>query len=49
MDKEGVTVKKTTTYLLKEIAKNTNNQSLNTNIELALSNIKLGAQIAKKL
>ena len=34
---------------LKEIAKNTNNQSLNTNIELALSNIRLGAQIAKKL
>jgi len=49
MDKEGVTGKKTTPYLLKEIAKNTNNQSLNTNIELALSNIRLGAQIAKKL
>ena len=49
MDKEGVTGKETTPYLLKKIAKNTNNQSLNTNIELALSNIKLGAQIAKKL
>ena len=49
MDKEGVTGKETTPYLLKEIAKNTNNQSLNTNIELALSNIRLGAQIAKKL
>ena len=49
MDKEGVTGKETTPYLLKEIAKKTNNQSLNTNIELALNNIRLGAKIAKKL
>ena len=49
MDKEGVTGKETTPYLLKEIAKKTNNKSLNTNIELALSNIRLGAKIAKKL
>ena len=49
MDKEGVTGKETTPYLLKEIAKKTNNQSLNTNIELALNNIRLGSKIAKKL
>ena len=49
MDKEGLTGKETTPYLLKEIAKKTNNKSLNTNIELALSNIRLGAKIAKKL
>ena len=49
MNKQGVTGKETTPFLLNEIANKTNNKSLITNIELALSNIRLGARIAKKL
>ena len=49
MNKMGVFGKKTTPFLLKEIANKTNNESLNTNIELALSNIRVGAKIVKKL
>ena len=49
MNKQGVTGKETTPFLLNEIANKTNNKSLITNIELALSNIRLGAKIAKKL
>ena len=49
MNKKGVTGKETTPFLLNEIAVKTNNKSLNTNIHLALNNIRLGAKIAKKL
>ena len=49
MNKQGVTGKDTTPFLLNEIANKTNNKSLITNIELALGNIRLGARIAKKL
>ena len=46
MKKLGVGGKKTTPFLLSEIAKQTKNKSLNTNIALALNNIQLGAEIA---
>lgn len=49
MNKKGVVGKKTTPFLLNEIANKTKNKSLTTNIELALNNIKVGAKIAKKL
>ena len=49
MNRKGVTGKETTPFLLNEIAVKTNNKSLNTNIHLALNNIRLGAKIAKKL
>ena len=49
MKKNGVVGKKTTPFLLNEIANKTKNESLTTNIELALSNIRVGAKIAKKL
>ena len=49
MNKKGVVGKKTTPFLLNEIANKTKNKSLITNIELALSNIRVGAKIAKKL
>ena len=49
MNKKGVVGKKTTPFLLNEIANKTKNKSLTTNIELALSNIRVGAKIAKKL
>ena len=49
MNKKGVVGKKTTPFLLNEIANKTKNESLTTNIELALSNIRVGAKIAKKL
>ena len=49
MNKNGVVGKKTTPYLLNEIANKTKNESLTTNIELALNNIRVGAKIAKKL
>ena len=49
MNKKGVVGKKTTPFLLNEIANKTNNESLTANIELALSNIRVGAKIVKKL
>lgn len=49
MNRKKITGKKTTPYLLKEIAKKTKNRSLETNISLALNNINLGAKIAKKI
>ena len=49
MNENGVVGKKTTPFLLNEIANKTKNESLTTNIELALSNIRVGAKIAKKL
>ena len=49
MNKNGVVGKKTTPFLLNEIANKTKNESLATNIELALNNIRVGAKIAKKL
>jgi len=49
MNKKGVVGKKTTPFLLNEIANKTKNESLTTNIELALSNIRVGAKIAKKV
>ena len=39
--------KETTPFLLKNIAKQTKNKSLETNISLALNNVRLGAKIAK--
>ena len=49
MNKKGVVGKKTTPFLLNEIANKTKNESLTTNIELALNNIRVGAKIAKKI
>ena len=46
MKELGVVGKKTTPFLLSEIARKTKNKSLNTNINLALNNIQLGAEIA---
>ena len=46
MKKNKIVGKKTTPFLLSEISKQTKNSSLNTNISLALNNIKLGAKIA---
>ena len=39
--------KNTTPFLLKDIAKQTKNKSLETNISLALNNVRLGAKIAR--
>ena len=39
--------KETTPFLLKDIAKETKNKSLDTNISSALNNVRLGAEIAK--
>ncbi len=39
--------KETTPFLLKDIAKQTKNKSLKTNISLALNNVRLGAKIAR--
>ena len=49
MNKNGVVGKKTTPFLLNEIANKTKNESLTTNIELALNNIRVGAKISKKI
>jgi pseudouridine-5'-phosphate glycosidase len=49
MDKLGIIGNKTTPFLLNEIAVKTKNKSLETNISLALNNIKLGAKIALKV
>ena len=46
MKKRKIVGKKATPFLLAEISKQTKNKSLNTNISLALNNIKLGAEIA---
>ena len=48
LTKNKITGKQTTPYLLKKIAKQTNNRSLDANISLAINNIKLGAKIAKE-
>ena len=49
LNKNKITGKQTTPYLLKKIAKQTNNRSLDANISLAVNNIKLGAKTAKEL
>ena len=49
LTKNKITGKQTTPYLLKKIAKQTNNRSLDANISLAINNIKLGAKIAKEI
>ena len=49
LTKNKITGKQATPYLLKKIAKQTNNRSLDANIHLATNNIKLGAKIAKEL
>ena len=49
LTKNKITGKQATPYLLKKIAKQTNNRSLDANISLATNNIKLGAKIAKEL
>lgn len=49
MEKLGIIGNKTTPFLLNEIAEKTKNKSLETNISLALNNIKLGAKIALEM
>ena len=49
MEKLGIIGNKTTPLLLNEIAEKTKNKSLETNISLALNNIKLGAKIALEM
>ena len=48
LNKNKITGKQATPFLLKRIAKQTKNKSLEANISLAINNIKLGAKIAKK-
>ncbi len=48
LTKNKITGKQATPYLLKKIAKQTKNKSLEANISLAINNIKLGAKIAKE-
>ena len=47
MKSKRIIGKETTPFLLKDIAKETKNKSLNTNISLALNNVVVGAKIAK--
>ena len=47
MKSKRIVGKETTPFLLKDIAKETKNKSLDTNISLALNNVMLGAKIAK--
>ena len=49
LNKNKITGKQATPFLLKKIAKQTKNKSLDANISLAINNIKLGAKIAKEL
>jgi pseudouridine-5'-phosphate glycosidase len=49
MNEKNIVGKDTTPFLLQEIAKQTKNRSLQTNIVLALNNIELGAKIANEL
>tara|TARA_Y100000591_G_scaffold275917_1_gene252782 strand:+ start:71 stop:982 length:912 start_codon:yes stop_codon:yes gene_type:complete len=49
LSEKKITGKQATPFLLKRIAKQTKNKSLEANISLAINNIKLGARIAKKL
>ena len=49
MNEKKIFGKDTTPFLLQEIAKQTKNRSLQTNIVLALNNIELGAKIANEL
>ena len=46
MNRDGITGKDTTPFLLARIAEQTGGSSLDTNIQLVLSNAKLAAQIA---
>jgi pseudouridine-5'-phosphate glycosidase len=46
MNRDGITGKETTPFLLAKIAEQTGGSSLDTNIQLVLSNAKLAAQIA---
>ncbi|MBT6032975.1 MAG: pseudouridine-5'-phosphate glycosidase [Kordiimonadaceae bacterium] len=46
MDKQGITGKDTTPFLLARIAEQTGGESLDTNIKLVLNNAKLAAEIA---
>ena len=47
MKSNKISGKETTPFLLKDIAKQTKNKSLETNISLALNNVRLGAKIAR--
>ena len=47
MKSKKIVGKETTPFLLKDIAKETKNKSLDTNVSLALNNVRLGAKIAK--
>ena len=49
MNEKKIVGKDTTPFLLQEIAKQTKNRSLQTNMVLALNNIELGAKIANEL
>ena len=48
MKLKNIVGKETTPFLLKDIAKQTKNKSLETNISLALNNVRLGAKIARR-
>ena len=48
MKSNKISGKETTPFLLKDIAKQTKNKSLETNISLALNNVRLGAKIARR-
>ena len=48
MKSNKISGKETTPFLLKDIAKQTKNKSLKTNISLALNNVRLGAKIARR-
>ena len=48
LNKNKIAGKQATPFLLKRIAKQTKNKSLDANISLAINNIKLGAKIAKE-
>ena len=49
LKKNKISGKKVTPFLLERIHKETNGESLNTNISLALNNVHLGAKIARDL
>ena len=49
LDKQRIRGKDVTPFLLDSLLKETNGKSLETNISLALNNVKLGAEIAKEL
>ena len=49
MERDGITGKDTTPFLLAKIAERTGGRSLEANIELVVNNARLAAQIASAL